>query len=435
MIFASPLEHRFGIQACLLGGDILLSLSFISVYFIIDEPLALALIFGGLHGASVGIVYALTVKLLLQTMTTRGGLATGIMSAGFTIGTGLFIGAAFAVINPMNKKPDLKVENKVYFSDKDLLNRVPIFFLLMGFMTIATNCVGAAFMYIGSRNVLPKDKIKTSVDNGEQIPSQLSSHDAAGQIFTPDEMQEEVPLIVSAAQSYDNYGHKSEICASSLSLNGSSNTEETPKNGHPQDIVHRDTRLNSELSSRDVLKTARFWLVWIAFVTSNHTFFIYLTLYKEYGEQKISDDSMLVTTGIISSIGTIIVCPLVGMASDRIGIRCTNVIFNGGSCLFMALMVIALHTCPWVYMVLVVVESMGVSPHTMLFSLLAANEFGKTNVASNMGLIRSGNIPLVLLEPIIVDVLIRTIGWDWVFLTGSLASAVATVAIVALDYF
>ncbi|RUS83022.1 hypothetical protein EGW08_009210 [Elysia chlorotica] len=294
-------------------------------------------------------------------------------------------------------------------------------------------------MYIGSRNVLPKDKVETSVDNGEQIPSQLSSHDATGQILTPDEMQEEVPLIVSGAQSYDNYRHdkivKDEICASSLSLNGSSNTEQIPRNGHPQGCVDRDTCLNSELSSRDVLKTARFWLVWIAFVTSNHTFFIYLNVYKEYGEQKISDDSMFVTTGIISSIGTIIVCPLVGMASDTIGIRCTNVIFNGGSCLFMALMVIALHTCPWVYMVLVVVESMGLSPHTMLFSLLAANEFGKTNVASNMGLIRSGNIPLVLLEPIIVDVLIGTIGWDWVFLTGSLASAVATVAIVALDYF
>ena len=75
------------------------------------------------------------------------------------------------------------------------------------------------------------------------------------------------------------------------------------------------------------------------------------------------------------------------------------------------------------------------SPHTMLFNLLAAFEFGKTYCASNMGLIRSGSIPLVLLEPIIVNVLIRTIGWDWLFLVGSFVSVIATVAIIALDWF
>ena len=98
-------------------------------------------------------------------------------------------------------------------------------------------------------------------------------------------------------------------------------------------------------------------------------------------------------------------------------------------------MVITIHTCPWMYMVLVVIENIGVAPHTMIFSIIAAFEFGKIHCASNMGFIRTGNIPLVLLEPFIVDALIRAIGWDWLFLTGSLSSAIATVAIIALDFF
>ena len=122
-------------------------------------------------------------------------------------------------------------------------------------------------------------------------------------------------------------------------LNGNPNTDEVQnnglvqntfndENGPPQEYVNKAECEVLELSSREALKTARFWLVWIAFITSNHTFYIYLALYKEYGEHAISDDSMLITTGIISNVATIFICPLVGIASDRIGIRNTSMILN-----------------------------------------------------------------------------------------------------------
>ena len=448
MMFTSPIEHRFGIHASILAGDILLSFSFFIVQFIIKEPLALALIFGGLRGASVGVVYALIVKLLLQEMPNHGGFATGIMSAGSTVGTVLFIGVSFAVINPSNKKPDLKVDNKVYFSDKNLLNRVPTYFTVLGAITAASTLIGAALMYIGSKKHFLMDKEKTNTD--KSIFEQLASNSDKCKTLGTVEKKELVPLKVSDAQLYgDNKqdrDFKANMYKVSSCLNGNPNMDEVQNNGlapntfydgngPPQEYVNKAESEVLELSPREALKTARFWLVWIAFITSNHTFFIYLALYKEYGQQAISDDSMLITTGIISNVSTIFICPLVGIASDRIGIRNTSMILNAVSCLFMSLMVITIHTCPWMYMVLVVIENIGVAPHTMIFSIIAAFEFGKIHCASNMGFIRTGNIPLVLLEPFIVDALIRAIGWDWVFLTGSLSSAIATVAIIALDFF
>ncbi|KAK3792290.1 hypothetical protein RRG08_007368 [Elysia crispata] len=440
MIFTTPIENRFGINATILVGDIILSFSYISVYFIIREPLALALVFGGLQGASVGIVYALIVKLLLLKLPKHGGLATGLVSGGARIGTVLFIGVSFAVINPSNTKPDLKVGNNVYFSDKKLLNRVPIYFLVLGAITAATTFIGAAFMYIGSCDLPRKGKAKeTFTDSDDTVDSQLCRETDACKILTTIGRNEAVPLKDSSAQLYGNPEQEekvnAEIRTSSTSLNGTQNSEKIPGNISPHDSVHSERCVSSELSPREAPKTARFWLVWLAFVASNHTFFLHLNLYKQYGEQAISDDSMLVTTGIISNISLFFVCPLVGLASDRIGIRNTSIILNAASCLFMSLMVITIHTCPWMYMVLVVIENMGMYPHTMIFSLLTAFEFGKVYCASNMGLIRTGNVPLVLLEPYIVEVLIRTIGWDWLFLTGSLTSIIATVAIMALYRF
>ncbi|KAK3774155.1 hypothetical protein RRG08_047697 [Elysia crispata] len=439
MMFTSQIEHRFGIHASILVGDIFISLSFFSVYFIIKEPLALALIFGGLHGASVGVVFALIVKLLLQKMPNHGGLATGIMSAGPTIGTILYIGVAFAVINPSNKKPDLKVDNKVYFSDKNLISRVPTYFLVVGAITAVATLSGAALMYIGSCKNLYKDKTQAATDADEPVHNQIAGYSGAYNMLSTTDRKGAVPLNISGARFYGSHGQdkslKADLCTTGPSLSGIPITEEMQRKNLSLEYDERKNCEIVDLSPREALKTARFWLVWLAFVTSNHTFYIHLDLYKEYGEQAISDDSMLITTGIISNVSTIFICPLVGIASDKIGIRNTSMILNAASCLFMSLMVITIHTCPWMYMVLVVIENIGVAPHTMIFSIIAASEFGKIHCASNMGFIRTGNIPLVLLEPFIVDALIRAIGWDWVFLTGSLSSAIATIAIIALDFF
>ena len=78
------------------------------------------------------------------------------------------------MINPSNKKSDLKVDDKVNFSNKNLLNRVPTYFLVLGTITAASTLIGAALMYVGSKNHLHMDKAKTSTD--ESIYEQLASH-------------------------------------------------------------------------------------------------------------------------------------------------------------------------------------------------------------------------------------------------------------------
>ncbi|RUS70986.1 hypothetical protein EGW08_021251, partial [Elysia chlorotica] len=352
MMFTSPLELRFGQRRCIFGGLLLLWVSIMCCYIAVDEPLAFLLIFGGIHGIPVGIIYPTTLKLLLQALPDRAGLATGVLSIGPVFGALVNIGLAFAVINPNDEKPDLYVDNNVFFSDPGLIQRVPNYFLVSGASMVAYTSIGLVLALIGSSNSVQETESKISDISATVYPK---------------------------------------LCEQ-----------------------------NNGCTVEEVLRTGRFWCVWLCYLSFSHTAYLHMNLYKQYGQIAIPNDSLLVTTGLISMAGTLVGRPAVGIGSDKIGIRNTLFIMSLCSSVLMSLMVISLHKSTWAYVFLVSIEFLSVSPQTMVFSLLATFEFGETHCASNMGLVTSGNMIIILLEPFIASAMIRTVGWNWLFLTGSM---------------
>ncbi|RUS83018.1 hypothetical protein EGW08_009206 [Elysia chlorotica] len=436
MIFTSPIELRFGIRPCILASDMLLWVSLMSGYFTVQEPLALTLIFGGLQGIAVGVLYSLATKVLLQTMLKQSGLSTGIMSVGMVFGTFLSIGVAFAVINPENKEPDLRVDNQVYFSDKDLIDRVPFYFLIAGAVMVCVNILGTVLMFVGSSNTgqVDQDQIFSETTpisrqicelNHESIAIAISESDKSAFLESTGPLDARHLRQPKNGSSYTHGSHSSMVGVSTDEKQMENSTEKM--NGNPKLFTQ------TEISPGKAIKTPQFWCVWLGYVSSHHTSYLYQNLYKQYGQRVFPNDAWLTTNGLISNAGMAIVCMFVGAGSDKFGIRTMNVLFNAASSVFMCLMVVSVHTWPLTYMALVIIENLAVSPHTMLFTLLSAFEFGNTHCASNMGLIRTGNLMLMLIEPFIVDEMLRAMGWDWVFFSGALTSAIATVSVIMLD--
>ncbi|KAK3728035.1 hypothetical protein RRG08_033131 [Elysia crispata] len=501
MIFTSPLELRFGIRPCILAGLLLLWASVMCSYIAVKEPLALLVLFGGTHGIAVGILYPTTLKLLLQTFPNKAGLASGLLSVGPVVGALLNIGIAFAVINPNDEKPDLYVDNKVFFSNPKMIQRVPNYFLVAGGCTVAYTFIGMTLAFVGSSNSAPEsdseileDPTPTNTrlcqqDTGAEKAAFVKSeteHLNFAAVETPKTRtvsNSETEKINRAARTYNTVssvkdgeqalsGEKpcensiqqkdgeqalggEKPCENSIqqkdgeqALSGEKPCENSIQQkdgeqalggGKPceNSIQEKDgmTKLvvQEELSPRQALLSGRFWCVWLCYLCASHTAYLHLNLYKQYGQLAIANDSMLVTAGMVSMLFTMVGRPSVGICSDRIGIRNTTIAICLGSSLFMVLMVISLHRGSWAYLVFVVAEFLSVSPHTMIFSLLATFEFGKTHCASNMGLITSGNIIVILLEPFIANTLIETVGWNWLFLSGSMTAAVSMVAIMAVE--
>ncbi|GFO01597.1 oxalate:formate antiporter [Plakobranchus ocellatus] len=150
MMFTTPLERWLGARTCISVGVAVLCVCVLSGFFSVDKPVALTIIFGALHGLSVGLIYPLTSKLLLDTVSGPGGLASGIMSIGPALGSLVNIGLAYAVVNPTNKKADLEKGKTFYFSDPEIIKNVPYYFLVTGAVTAFTTVLGTVLLITGS---------------------------------------------------------------------------------------------------------------------------------------------------------------------------------------------------------------------------------------------------------------------------------------------
>ncbi|RUS70984.1 hypothetical protein EGW08_021249, partial [Elysia chlorotica] len=365
MIFTSPLELRFGLCSCIVAGLLLLWTSIMCCFFAVQGPLAFVSIFGVTHGIAVGILYPTTLKILLQTMPQKAGFIAGLLDSGPVLGSLANIGLSFFVINPGNSKPDLHVDNKVLFSDPNVIHRVPYFFLIAGAVMIAYTAVGL---------------ILNKCDNTNY--HSILSHDDSD--VTPDE--------------------ESQTC------------------DDQSQCVDKSTKLvvQAELCPREAIRTGKFWCVWLCFICTSHTSHLHMNLYKQYGQLVIRSDSVLVGAGILSMLGTVFARPCIGLFSDKFGIRKTTLAISVLSSIFMFMMVISNNRHSWVYVILVVMEFVCISPQTLVFGLLTTFEFGKTHCASNFGLACSGNLMIMLLEPFFASSVIGAFGWDWLFLTGAI---------------
>ena len=389
MVFTSPMEMKFGIRPCMVAGLILLWVSQICPYFVVEEPLALTIIFGGAQGLATGILYPLALKLLVSTWTKHAGLATGVFSLGPIIGSLINIGLSFGVINPTNKKPDLELDNVVYFSDQDIIDKVPLYFLISGLATVAYTSLGLILAFIGSSNSCPSSRNNTRGEDQSSTPASQLNEQSVDAIVKPGNRNgvdsivftgvELIHFRLRSEQDKQTDQTRSDECETScspsdtspngqniysmmiadnkngvvnsafegveLSQLGAESEVDKPKvdverNGSVspaqdvQTVMEGENQISpkgskggskllvlSELSPQEVLKTARFWVVWLCFIFLSHGNYVHLNLYKQYGQLAISDDSVLVTTGIIGMAGTLVVRPTLGAISDKIGVR------------------------------------------------------------------------------------------------------------------
>ncbi|GFR66194.1 major facilitator superfamily transporter [Elysia marginata] len=320
MVFTSSFEHRFGKFPCIIAGAFIMSISVLCSYSAVREPLALTLTFGVTHGIAVGAVYPLTLKLILEMMAAKGGTAVGFSAIGPPLGAKVNIAMAYGVINPSNRDPDLRVGSHVYFSDPEIVHRVPFYFLVMGSLMVVTNIVGVTLLYHGYSS---------------------SIHDSFNQVDNATLHGEDQDLIKPADPS--SFGEKSSLYPALYSTLKPVNTnylstafkegqlsEENrarSQDNHSQekDIDrHREPRKQNEpiygdLSPKEILLTRPFWLVWLCCFGISHSFYIHLTLFKEYGQLTIANDALLATTAMLGMAGMIIIRPSVGLISDKIG--------------------------------------------------------------------------------------------------------------------
>ncbi|KAK7475269.1 hypothetical protein BaRGS_00033500, partial [Batillaria attramentaria] len=134
MYFGGVLERRLNNpRVTVLMGAWFQSLGILLTYFSVQHSFALTMLtYGVMFGLGIGIAYAVPMAVAMRWLPDRPGLVNGFVVAGFGGGAFIFDQVQTAYVNPHNIAADLTDNGEKYFSQDEILDRVPKLFLLLG---------------------------------------------------------------------------------------------------------------------------------------------------------------------------------------------------------------------------------------------------------------------------------------------------------------
>ena len=449
MVTCTLVEKWLGLRRTIFFGGALATLSILASFEAVREPAALVFTYGFLNALGTGLIYSLCTKIVLQVASARKGLAFGVMLAFQSVGSLVNIGVAFAVVNPSNTAPDMTIGNTNYFSDAGLISRVPYFFIATGLLTVMTSASGFALVQIAAKDLSIWNK-------GLSENTEASSVEPIDNEGTEKQIKEKSMCPVSCTQPSEDNSRDTDrnaliqkeetLYSRKTAYSSTESCRSSSKDEYIKPVIEsyhhvkssaaesptQKSATKTDLTPTEALRTMRFWIIWVGSLFLAHTFYILTNLYKQYGLLRIKDDEILVVTGILSTVTLIATRPLAGVFSDKFGVKMTMVQTCAVSSIFMGLMVITIHLCPPLYIVATIVEFSCSSTYFMISSLLVNELIGSTHYPSIIGLVYTARVITSVLDPMIVDVMVRTVGWDWVFVSGVVSGLLSVLVSLAL---
>lgn len=143
MVLGGYIEKRFSAQLACIIGCALHSISIMSTSWSVDHgPLAVLVTYGFIPGFGCGLAYMTPMSNGFGWYPNRKGLVAGVILAGFGIGTFIFNMAQTAFVNPNNLSPP-----KDYFTQPEILDKVPQLFVFIGSIYAAMQFVGCCLLF------------------------------------------------------------------------------------------------------------------------------------------------------------------------------------------------------------------------------------------------------------------------------------------------
>ncbi|XP_070538166.1 apicoplast pyruvate carrier 1-like [Ptychodera flava] len=269
MFWAGYMEWHFGVQITTLTGALILTAGMLFSFLTIQISFNLVVLTSGvIYGVGLGIAYIPAWLCVIRWFPSKKGFVIGLVVAGFALGSFVFGLIEKFFINPSNlqpDKPDPENPSQKYYSQPDILDRVPYAYLLMAGLFAICQIGGALLI---------------SNPPGYQRP------DLHGTPKRDSEPDERTPLLQEKENSIEeksiegSESHSEIIC----------DDEEDPKMS------------GKTLSPKEMLLTRPFWTLWLVYALVTQTQVMVSSLYRFYGEEFIDDSNYMLALTICSSI-------------------------------------------------------------------------------------------------------------------------------------
>ncbi|XP_076455164.1 apicoplast pyruvate carrier 1-like [Babylonia areolata] len=360
--------------------------TFLSYFATQHSMVGLILTFGAVGGLGAGLAYGPPMPTVSRWLPRNVGMASGVLLTGFGGGAVIYNELITFYINPNNIQPDVTTDRTSYFSQREVLDKIPEVFLVLGFLTLAIQLLGLALIR----------------DPGE------------GDEVEEPESTELKPIINKESTSA---GELNEVELQSDAASQSAQAEAEPR----------------DMSPVDVLKQKDFYILWLALGLNHYGYVIKNNYYKEFGAAKVDNDHLLTTIGTVSTIAVAISRLCWGLICDLIGIKMTVMVLVASTAVFSSFWFFTLMAGPGLYFLWTVVVTWILAGAFIIFPLAALSSFGQRHYATNYGLISTVQIVVNLVSPPLIRALLDSYGWFGVFISIATSNLVGTIAALFLS--
>ena len=450
MVLGGILERKVGPRVSTLMGCLLMTLGVFLSYAAIKVSFWLLLFtYGVMFGLGIGIAYIGPIASAIRWMPRWKGVTTGIVLSGFGLGALIFDPIQTTFINPHNRS----IHEDGFFHDKDLLDRVPTIFLILGTIYLVLQVVGSLMIvdppaeestleedeggnstggHIMSRayNFFNRKNDANSTSDAQALGglgtrnSESPEPGSSGSSSPNDESRDVTPVdeesrlipgdlnIPQATSEKDGRRlsgrgpvlEKMKTFSRTPDLESSTTSSSSLRSNASRNVV-------AELDPLQMLRKVNFYLLWVMMLLAGFSVFFTATLYKFFGQTFIQDDHFLAVVGSASAICNCTGRIVWGLIADYTSYKFSLVFQSGMMSAFLLTLYATSVAGKSMFFIWVCVIFFCIGGVFSLFPTAIARSFGSKYMSINYALLFTSQIFSSVVGALLFSTLQHLLGW------------------------
>ena len=370
MMIAGAIEASIGSRKTTMLGCILFDICVGVTYWAVNNFYVMLGVYGFLLGFALGIAYSAPISMGIKWMPGKGGLASGIIVAGFGCGALIFNQVQSWIINPLNRSTEVDPTSATagMFFPMDVCKNVPKVFPILAGVYLVMQIIGLIFIVEPTEDELEALKSKA-------LPITGNLKDK-GTGFTPRELKPKVDM--------------------------------TPRGAHV--IIADGAIVDHPYKPSESMKTAKFWEIWCTFLLVGLTTTFMSSYWKSFGQSFISDDRFLVIAGSVSSVCNGLFRPMWGSLMDKLTYRRAMPLLCVITAILIGTLSLTSKMNRWFFMIWVCLIYMCIGGYYAMFPAYTSLSFGNLYMVSNYGWIFTNQFISSFISAFFINAFINSLG-------------------------
>ncbi|GFN91743.1 oxalate:formate antiporter [Plakobranchus ocellatus] len=439
VLITKTLEKRLGLKYTGVSAMVLCGLALLGSAWVLPQSVAwTAVLLGIMLGIAVGVVATVTYQIVGGWAPEKFALfmatTTGTPTALSMIENQLIT----AYVNPQNLKPDANIGPRTFFSQPEILTRVPTAIRVFGALTVGLQLLGYLMITNPPKaspgSLLPND---SNDDKSNKLENMQENSNAQTSFEASDR-----ETIRRNPKSYGSNKEYNETSDTSNETPLKSDLMESVQQSALDTVENQGTdapqgkTIPKSFKPSETVKTLVFYAVFLYALSILYGLILKSNFYKQFGLLYIHNDRYLTLVGtlipVVSTVSRIFfgVCLDKGVLSMKDSVI-LSLALNTILCTFW-------YFAPQVHAVLYMALVLGLAAaQGAVFVILptaARHVFGPDDFSSNYGLLIMTYLVVGILAPVVVTPLLHALGWFWLFASVGFIGVFTLVLVIASKF-